>query len=44
VSLPEVHRQIVDWLRLEGAKELLLPELRERLRREFMTVPEQVPA
>ena len=36
VPLPEVHRQICDWLRLEAAKELLL--------REFMTVPERVPA
>jgi hypothetical protein len=36
VSLPEVHRQISDWLRLEAAKELLS--------RELMTVPERVPA
>jgi len=36
LSLPEVHRQIGDWLRLEAVKELLL--------REFMTVPERVPA
>src|SRR3954465_3462871 len=35
-SLPEVHRQITDWLRLEAAKELLS--------REFMTVPERIPA
>jgi SRSO17 transposase len=35
-SLPEVHRQVCDWLRLQAAKELLL--------REFMTVPERVPA
>jgi hypothetical protein len=34
--VPEVHRRICDWLRLEAAKELLL--------REFMTVPERVPA
>jgi hypothetical protein len=36
MSLPEVHRQICDWLRLEAAKELLS--------REFMTVPERIPA
>jgi len=36
VSLPEVHRQICDWLRLQAAKELL--------GREFMTVPERIPA
>jgi SRSO17 transposase len=36
VSLPEVHRQISDWLRVEAAKELVL--------REFMSVPERVPA
>jgi hypothetical protein len=36
VSLPEVHRQICDWLRLEAAKEWLL--------RELMTVPERIPA
>jgi SRSO17 transposase len=36
VSLPEVHRQICDWLRLQAAKELLW--------REFMTVPERIPA
>ena len=36
VSLPEVHRQVCDWLRLEAAKELLL--------RELMSVPERVPA
>ena len=35
-SLPEVHRQITDWLRLEAAKEWLS--------REFMTVPERIPA
>ena len=35
-SLPEVHRQVCDWLRLETAKELLS--------REIMTLPEQVPA
>jgi SRSO17 transposase len=35
-SLPEVHRQITDWLRLEAAKELLS--------RELMTVPERIPA
>src|SRR5262249_4095036 len=31
-SLPEVHRQVCDWLRLQAAKEWL--------GREFMTVPE----
>jgi hypothetical protein len=36
LSLPEVHRQICDWLRLEAARELLW--------REFMTVPECIPA
>jgi SRSO17 transposase len=36
LSLPEVHRQICDWLRLEAAKELLL--------RELMSVPERIPA
>jgi hypothetical protein len=36
MSLPEVHRLITDWLRLEAAKELLS--------REFMTVPERIPA
>ena len=37
MSLPEVHRLICDWLRIEAA--------REWLSREFMTVPEQlVPA
>ena len=36
VSLPEVHRQICDWLRLQAAKELLW--------RELMTVPERIPA
>jgi len=36
LSLPEVHRQICDWLRLQAAKELLW--------REFMTVPERIPA
>ncbi len=36
VSLPEVHRQICDWLRREAAKEVLL--------RELMTVPERIPA
>jgi hypothetical protein len=36
MTLPEVHRQIIDWLRVEAAKELLL--------RELMTVPERVPA
>src|SRR3954470_5294699 len=36
MSLPEVHRQISDWLRLEAANELLL--------RELMSVPERVPA
>jgi len=36
ISLPEVHRQVVDWLRLEAVKELV--------RREFMTVPERIPA
>jgi SRSO17 transposase len=36
MSLPEVHRQITDWLRLEAAKEWLS--------REFMTVPERIPA
>jgi hypothetical protein len=36
MSLPEVHRQVCDWLRLEAAKELLL--------RELMSVPERVPA
>jgi hypothetical protein len=36
VSLPEVHRQICDWLRLEGIKELLL--------RELLTVSERIPA
>ena len=35
-SLPEVHRQVCDCLRLETAKELLS--------REIMTVPERVPA
>jgi SRSO17 transposase len=36
ISLPEVHRLICDWLRIEAA--------REWLSREFMTVPERVPA
>ena len=36
MSLPEVHRQITDWLRLEAAKEWL--------RQEFMAVPERIPA
>ena len=36
MSLPEVHRHIFDWLRLEAAKELLL--------RELMSVPERIPA
>jgi hypothetical protein len=36
VSLPEIHRRICDWLRHQGAKELLLHEL--------MTVQERVPA
>ena len=36
LSLPEMHRQICDWLRLEAAKEWLS--------RDFMTVPERVPA
>ena len=36
MSLPEVHRQVCDWLRLEAAKELLL--------RELMSVPERIPA
>jgi SRSO17 transposase len=36
LPLPEVHRQICDWLRLEAAKELLL--------RELMSVPERTPA
>jgi len=36
LSLPEIHRRICDWLRLQGAKELLL--------RELMTVRERVPA
>jgi SRSO17 transposase len=36
MSLPEVHRQITDWLRIEAARELLL--------RELMTVPERIPA
>jgi SRSO17 transposase len=36
LSLPEVHRQICDWLRLEAAKELLLHEI--------MSVPERIPA
>ena len=36
VSLPEVHRQICDWLRLQAANEWLW--------REFMTVPERIPA
>jgi hypothetical protein len=36
VSLPEVHRRIGDWLRLEAAREVLW--------REFMTVPERIPA
>ena len=35
-TLPEVHRQVCDWLRLEAAKELLL--------RELMSVPERIPA
>jgi hypothetical protein len=35
-SLPVVHRQITDWLRLEAAKEWLS--------REFLTVPERIPA
>src|SRR3954453_22413058 len=35
-SLPEVHRQITDWLRLEAAKEWRS--------REFLTVPERIPA
>jgi len=35
LTLPEVHRQICDGLRLEAAKELLS--------REFLTVPERVP-
>jgi SRSO17 transposase len=36
VSLPEVHRQICDWLRLQAANEWLW--------REFMTVPKRIPA
>jgi hypothetical protein len=36
MSLPEVHRQVCDWLRLEAAKELLV--------RELMSVPERIPA
>jgi hypothetical protein len=36
ISLPEVHRQVCDWLRLEAAKELML--------RELMSVAERVPA
>jgi SRSO17 transposase len=36
IPLPEVHRQVCDWLRLEAAKELLL--------RELMSVPERIPA
>jgi hypothetical protein len=36
MSLPEVHRQVVDWLRLEAVRELV--------RREFMAVPERIPA
>jgi len=39
-----VHRQIVDWLRLEAIKELVRHELGGLLLREFMTVPERVPA
>src|SRR4051794_12489937 len=35
-SLPEIHRQVCDWLRIEAAKELVL--------RELMSVPERVPA
>ena len=34
MSLPEVHRQVCDWFRLEAAKEMLL--------RELMSVPERV--
>ena len=36
MPLPDLHRQICDWLRLEAARELLF--------REFMTVPERIPA
>jgi hypothetical protein len=36
MSLPEVHRRIGDWLRLEA--------VREGRSREFMTVPERIPA
>ena len=37
VSLPEVHRQFCDWLRIEAAKEWLL--------REFIAaVPRHIPA
>jgi hypothetical protein len=36
VPLSEVHRQVCDWLRLRGIKELLI--------RELMTAPERIPA
>ena len=36
MSLPEVHLQICDWLRLQAATELLW--------REFITMPELIPA
>ena len=36
MSLPEIHRQICDWLRHEAAKEAVL--------RELMSVPERIPA
>ena len=35
-SLPEIPRQVSDWLRLEAAKEMVL--------RDLMSVPERVPA
>ncbi len=35
-TLPEIHRQICDWLRHEAAKESVL--------RELMSVPERIPA
>ena len=36
VPLSGVHRQVCDWLRLRGIKELLI--------RELMTAPERIPA
>jgi len=39
-----VHRQIVDWLRVEAIKEWVQRGLGAIVLREFMTVPERIPA